>query len=277
MSKITKDSATVEAFITWMKERHGIWQRRELGMLRPWTEDPIMRKYKFTNVYRQLDRGTIALENLIKLCVDNKHRLFTIIWYRMFNVDVHANHFVTVGRAPIVVSQVIYHMRLRKRKGLKVFTSAHITASEPYMDKISSFEKILNQAYGMVPHLLDVCATGSMEKLFHALKMIDYVGKFMSYEMVCDARFYLIVLPVDNLTWCSLGPGAVRGMQRLGLPSTVDGVRDLYEQTKGILECKWPFEMREVEHSLCEFDKYERARLNQGRPRENFDGMPSVP
>jgi ppGpp synthetase/RelA/SpoT-type nucleotidyltranferase len=30
------------------------------------------------------------------------------------------------------------------------------------------------------------------------------------------------------------------------------------------------FEMREVEHSLCEFDKYERTRLGQGRPRSKY-------
>jgi hypothetical protein len=31
---------------------------------------------------------------------------------------------------------------------------------------------------------------------------------------------------------------------------------------------QWPaWEMREVEHSLCEFDKYERVRRGEGRPR----------
>ena len=28
-----------------------------------------------------------------------------------------------------------------------------------------------------------------------------------------------------------------------------------------------PLEMREIEHTLCEFDKYERVRLGEGRPR----------
>jgi hypothetical protein len=35
----------------------------------------------------------------------------------------------------------------------------------------------------------------------------------------------------------------------------------------------WPhWEMREVEHTLCEFDKYERARLGEGRPKQLYDG-----
>jgi hypothetical protein len=30
------------------------------------------------------------------------------------------------------------------------------------------------------------------------------------------------------------------------------------------------WEMRDVEHTLCEFDKYERVRLGEGRPRSVF-------
>jgi hypothetical protein len=42
------------------------------------------------------------------------------------------------------------------------------------------------------------------------------------------------------------------------------------------LEHNWPhewpaWEMREVEHTLCEFDKYERARLGEGRPKQRFN------
>jgi hypothetical protein len=29
-------------------------------------------------------------------------------------------------------------------------------------------------------------------------------------------------------------------------------------------------DMRTIEHSLCEWDKYERVRLGQGRPRAKF-------
>ncbi|GAF76676.1 unnamed protein product [marine sediment metagenome] len=33
----------------------------------------------------------------------------------------------------------------------------------------------------------------------------------------------------------------------------------------------WPlWEMREVEHTLCEFDKYERVRLGEGTPKQLF-------
>jgi hypothetical protein len=34
---------------------------------------------------------------------------------------------------------------------------------------------------------------------------------------------------------------------------------------------EWPFEMREIEHSLCEFDKYCRVKFKEGRtPRSIY-------
>ena len=31
--------------------------------------------------------------------------------------------------------------------------------------------------------------------------------------------------------------------------------------------------MRCIEHSLCEWDKYERVRLGQGTPRSKYNGL----
>jgi bacterioferritin (cytochrome b1) len=49
-------------------------------------------------------------------------------------------------------------------------------------------------------------------------------------------------------------------------------MRDLYlkapKNFKG--KCEWPFEMREIEHSLCEYDKYLRVMKKEGRPRSTF-------
>ena len=35
-------------------------------------------------------------------------------------------------------------------------------------------------------------------------------------------------------------------------------------------DVKEMLEMRDIEHSLCEFDKYERVRLGQGAPRSKY-------
>lgn len=124
------------------------------------------------------------------------------------------------------------------------------------------------------------------------------LGPFMTYEIACDLRYTaLLEKAPDRLTWANLGPGAKRGLNRLSdrpLEASIDNEQAL-EEMRGLLAqsrdarywpqggkatqqlatqaAEWPrWEMREVEHTLCEFDKYERVRLGQGRPRGSFNG-----
>lgn len=42
-------------------ERHAIWTRRKAGLEPPWTADPVLQRYRFSNVYRDLDPTCQAL------------------------------------------------------------------------------------------------------------------------------------------------------------------------------------------------------------------------
>lgn len=75
-------------FFWLMHERMAIWKRRFIDKKeRPWTENEILRDYKFTNVYRDLDRNSQWLiKNII---LDDKLSLKNLIWkmmvFRFFN------------------------------------------------------------------------------------------------------------------------------------------------------------------------------------------------
>ena len=68
----------------------------------------------------------------------------------------------------------------------------------------------------------------------------------------------------------------------LGMDPTVYSAKTLHVAAKNHLEPHvlkhyfnqaWPpFEMREIEHSLCEFHKYEKARLGIGQPKQKLKG-----
>jgi hypothetical protein len=48
-------------------------------------------------------------------------------------------------------------------------------------------------------------------------------------------------------------------------------MQELWAISKDYLPEWFPkLEMRDIEHSLCEFDKYERARLGHGKPRSRY-------
>lgn len=87
----------------------------------------------------------------------------------------------------------------------------------------------------------------------------------------------------DIMTWANPGPGCIRGIVRL-LGGSVRNRADypshkqLLPIMRGILRFSNDFladwmpawEMRDVEHTLCEFDKYERVRLGEGKPRQKY-------
>ena len=48
-------------------------------------------------------------------------------------------------------------------------------------------------------------------------------------------------------------------------------MKDLLDRSPGYLQGHIDvLEMRDIEHCLCEFDKYERVRLGQGKPRAKY-------
>ena len=75
-------------FFWLMHERMAIWKRRFIDKKdRPWTENEILRDYKFTNVYRELDRNSQwQIKNIL---LDDELSLKNLIWkmmvFRFFN------------------------------------------------------------------------------------------------------------------------------------------------------------------------------------------------
>lgn len=138
----------------------------------------------------------------------------------------------------------------------------------------------------------------SLEEAWAFFQQPRYVGwgPFMAYEVVTDLRHtrYLREAP-DIMLWANAGPGAIRGLNRLhGRPLKTHppaaqtnaemqellhilNQLDRFEFTKtfgpiGIQR----FEMRDVEHSLCEGDKYLRVKSGDGKMRSKYNGRKQV-
>lgn len=305
-------SSKLEDFYGWINERHRIWVHRATGCQKPWSEDPIFLDFKFTNVFRYLDRGTIALRRMLAGPIERLEGeygrggpetqeeealiLWNIIWYRLFNLDVHAEN---VGFTNLSV--LIGYMKDRADREKKIFTSAHMTTGIGGEAKVDTYIRAATEAWDDRFEILDDLKGTSMEGVFRRLQDLYMVGKFVSYEMVCDLRFTPLLSGAKDInSWSNVGPGAKRGLERLGLEQTceatlLDNMIWLYHpdqawqyldehvllhyegySSRGIRKKRadyWPpFELREIEHSLCEFDKYERVRLGQGRPRQKYNG-----
>jgi hypothetical protein len=201
----------------------------------------------------------------------------------LFNLATHGEEF---GCCLIRDREKLFqYLEHRDRACLKNYTSAHMTRGVRGEDKYKTTIKVLEESLTLLDDLLTTIDDHqSLESLTEHLQVLPTVGGFLAYEIACDCRFYLFnPKPNDILTWANLGGGAVRGMQRLGMEPTVDSMVKLYVTSCRDLPArvKWaqdfgtrhyPFELREIEHNLCEFDKYRRAATGVGRPRQKFNG-----
>lgn len=326
--------ASVEQFFGWINERHGIYLRKTAGVPAPWTDDRIFQRYKFTNAFRELDRGTQALHVMVQrhtledgparfLAAEDCDRddlgdlVWNIWWYRLFNLDVHANHFSGRGSSPSGPDELYEYLRDQWKQGNKIFTSAHMTSGRPFEDKIDTYRSAVDEAWKHRLEIVDCCmSTRSMQAVYDELRLHYLIGGFVGYEIVCDLRFTPLLQDAhDVYTWANMGPGAQRGLRRIGLPHRnqqdgLESMRHLFSLAADHLDRRVlyhlpmehkrnatggtdavgfyrggptdadllvygrypPFELREIEHSLCEFDKYMRVLLGEGTLRQKYHG-----
>lgn len=73
-------------FFAFSRERHAVYLRRRAGRERPWTTDPVISKYRFTNIFRELDRTTIWFrENVRDHYTRDPACILATLVFRLFN------------------------------------------------------------------------------------------------------------------------------------------------------------------------------------------------
>lgn len=296
----------VDRFLYWIRERHKIYLKRKAGRQRPWTDDEVLQSYFFTNPYRENDKTTVWFRENIRDPLRNKPEvLFATVCFRWFNkietgrllfggdprFEEDMDQRFSIGCAFNLLvkwnpKMAVKRLRIRANDGYPVFTGAYMikAGNGPKGCKIPNVCNALSNVWKNRKQILDDIEGGTLEDACTILKEFPYLGGFMSYEIVTDLRHtYLLENASDIMTWCNPGPGCKRGLARLEGRSIerkkirlakdwLDQMRKLLVIAQRRLKSLPPLEMREIEHSLCEWDKYERMRLNEGRSKRKYNG-----
>ena len=274
----------IERFFYWINERHNIYVKRRASTPAPWTEDEILRKYKFTNPFRENDRVTVWMRKNWTMPKENEPfglQIFNICLFRMFGTPEFAE---SVGWQyewkPEVLKRIARNRLFYKEK---TFTGAYIITNQGISAPKEEIvvDHFLAPVWENQEKLAEVAAQHRLEAMHKERgKLRGWGGGgFMAYEAVTDMKYTPVLAEaVDKNTWANAGPGAKRGLNRIHDRDLKYGRADWNKEMKQLLEHKEYFvrrdlnishiiDMRCIEHSLCEWDKYERVRLGQGRPR----------
>lgn len=322
-------------FFAFARERHATYLRRRAGVT-PWTSDPILQAWRFTNVFRELDAVTVWFrENVRDPLRDKPEVLLATVLFRWFNRITTGEAIFkqeALGLGGEQPGETAWDALLRLGSGDGIdcvraavnslpgpyVTGAYIIKTPDGMDKVDGVlwcvQQFMRAQHGgknewqwIAERRLAEPGEISLEATWKWLREFPYMGDFMAYEVVTDLRHTaLLDQAPDIMTWANPGPGAARGLGRVftGDPEVFNKNQKqwLNELMRVLLEASrdaacwphhdgidgwavpsdmmgdaavgnvvdWPaWEMRDVEHTLCEFDKYERIREG-GRGKRRY-------
>jgi hypothetical protein len=280
----------------WITERHRIFLKKTAGQPPPWTDDPVLRNFSFCNVFRELDKVTIWIrKNWREPYADNENLWIAMCLARQINwPDTLAEiGFPEHTYDPEAIQRTLEARRARKGpddRNEKVYTGAYMISApsgefkgmgKPEYTAQVVVGEVWRQREDFYDRFIRVKEQPTMQAMHAWLKQFRGWGDFMSYEVITDLRHtrYLRNAPDIN-TWAVAGPGAIRGLNRLhgrdykrmiSQEQACDEMRELLELSRTQLPDFVPsLELREIEHSLCETDKWLRVKLGQGRLRSKY-------
>lgn len=267
-------SPEVQEFFALARERYSIKLLRDAGHERPWTDDPILQQFRFCNVHREHDRTTRWFrENIRDPLRDNPLKVvMATIGFRWFN-RIETGELIKDILLEEGWNGSRVHARLENVSPL--VTGAYMIKTPAKMNKLRGIINCMDGTKVVAKRLVKAAAYGATLKTGHQiLTEAPYLGGFMAYEVISDLRWTCLFHDaLDIMTWCHLGPGATRGINLVtnndyNRTSKIDQLSMLkichsllrLSQHDEFWPQEWtPWEMREVEHFLCEFDKWKRG------------------
>lgn len=301
---ITRDNLVkdqLDLFWWFVCERQRIWSRRvRLRQSPPWTEDPVLQRERFTNVYRELDPGTqYAIKQVLERDEARDDRIFNVMIYRLIGRSATHAELGFQRREtfdPVHIRDVLSAIRQR---GQTPFTAAYMVSAYTSMgtrDKIENVTRLftaLNDEFDRLMAVID--AAQSSQHVHSALASAYGFGRFLAFQVLVDLLYPLNIknghplLPFSHDDWAIAGPGAQRGISLLaGNRRNKDQLaimRWLRENQRSEfkrLDLAFPYlrdrsggefelSLANIQNCLCEFHKYVKIRDGTGRGRRRFD------
>ena len=277
-----------------------VWEREAIRIAREnmipreqWTNDPVFKKYKFTNIRRRDDRvSRWIIKEIINLHLKNRDLWFALLVARLINWPLTLERLLYEEVIPCVpedfdgklFSKVIEQYKEETPSG-KVYSGAYMiypTKMDKGGNKSAAIAKyILGDA---VAHALNIRnAVFSSNELPSIARVVRELSKcfgistFIAGQVAADltyARGHLHEAE-DLDTYAPIGPGSSRGLNYLlgrkpfaGWTQEPfnDRLMRINQDIKKELLIR-DLTLHDVQNVMCEYSKYCRVVLGEGVPK----------
>lgn len=244
--------------------------------------DQIITTYRFCNVRRNDDRVTKFV--LDWLNPKDPHVWFAAVVARLFNNEetlLEILPFVT----PFKPAAMGKRLHDRREEGKKNFNAAYIVSTNGRsMDKVEYLLiHVLQPLWAKRAAITASMEGATLAQAHELLSAQPGLGSFMAAQVLADIKYMAPKKWKDFHSFAASGPGSLRGIKRvMGIDIGSPMREAAFRENLGVLRKKvndylahqygWeePLTAQDLQNCLCEFDKYERARLGEGKPKQIY-------
>jgi alpha-glutamyl/putrescinyl thymine pyrophosphorylase clade 1 len=271
-----------ESYWRFAAERQNIFFKRFERSNQPWTRDPILSVFKFTNAYRASDRVTqYLIRNVIyrdDLPTSEREVCFRVLLFKLFN-KVETWQLLESKIGPIVFSEYRFDrydqiLKSAMKNGHRIYSAAYIMPpgrsafgrSVKHQNHLLLLEKMMQSA---LPERLTEAR--SMQQGFELLRTYPTIGDFLAYQFITDIN-YSEITDFTEMEFVVPGPGAKDGIQKcfsdtggLNEAELIRLMSDIQEREFERFGIKFrslwgrPLQLIDCQNLFCEVDKYARV------------------
>lgn len=268
-----------DAFWKFAVDRQKLFFMRHSGAASPWTDDPILAGYRFTNAYRVADRvSQFLIRRVIRASVElcPEDQVFRVLLFKIFN-RIETWNRLEAELGPIKletfsVEKYAQVLALARSEGNAIYSAAYVMpAVTAYAGKPKHFGhlSLLESIFSGVK-VVELLESRTMAELYTVFKSIPSIGKFLAYQYATDSN-YTELFGFDESDWVVAGPGAIDGVSKsfesTGSRTAEEVIRHVYErQTEEFAVRGLSFEYLggrllqpiDIQNLFCEISKYSR-------------------
>ena len=254
------------------------------GLPPPWTTDPVLAAYKFTNAYRASDR---ASQYLIRSVIyegpqESRELFFRTLLFKLFNrietwelLQREAGPLHTDGFSVDRYDRVLTAAMAR---GQSIYSGAYIM---PSGGKGAPFARKHRMHLDLLARMLRdelperIAGMKTMAQAFAALRACPTIGDFLAYQYATDLN-YSALTDFSETEFVVPGPGALSGLRKcfadIGKLTDAEVIRLVQERQAecfaavGVTFLSLPgreLQLIDVQNLFCEIDKYARVAYPQ--------------
>lgn len=310
MLKNNQIEHNINAFFEFIYDRQSIWHKRNVLILpAPWTDDETLQNFRFCNVYRELDGGTLAITKYFNQKFSPQQKLFNIIAYRFFNRrDTIENLFGGLLDPDNFDFKLLERRFDAKKAQSNIFSNAYLITAHAYNPSYRPHDKhiqillMLNDLRFKLNSLIQKLQSSPAE---HGVKIltqsIPLAGPFLAGQILLDATYAGDIVPYTADDFLIVGPGAHWGLniifnQKLSKKAADEKCRMLWQMQPAAFAAlkartgkdwrvvRWQNPkycggkylcLHDIQNSLCEFRKYYRLKNGENAKKRYYH--PSIP